>query len=83
MEYYAVQVWTGKEDDFAERISNDPAMNSITLVPKKAMQVRRAGKMRREERPPFPGYVFVATEAGELDNDQRWALRTCRFFVRA
>lgn len=83
MEYYAVQVWTGKEDDFAERISADPAMNSKTLVPKKAMQVRRAGKMRREEKPLFPGYVFIATEASELDTDQRWVLRTCKFFVRA
>jgi len=83
MEYYAIQVWTGKEDDFADRISRDPAMNSKTMVPKKAMQVRRAGKMRREERPLFPGYVFVASETGELDNEQRWALRSCKFFVRA
>ncbi len=67
MEYYAVQVWTGKEDDFAHRIATDPAMNSKTLVPKKAMQVRRAGKIRREERPLFPGYVFIATEASELE----------------
>jgi len=83
MEYYAVQVWTGKEDEFAERIAADPSMHSKTIVPKRAVQIRRAGKIRREERPLFPGYVFVATELSELDNDQRWALRTARFFVRA
>jgi len=83
MEYYAVQVWTGKEDEFADRISSDPAMHSTTLVPKRAMQIRRAGKMKREERPLFPGYVFIVTQAPELDTPQRWPLRTTRYFVRA
>lgn len=83
MEYYAIQVWTGKEDEFADRITADPAMNSKTLVPKRAIMIRRAGKNKREERPLFPGYIFLVTEASELDSAQRWALRTCRFFVRS
>ena len=83
MEYYAVQVWTGKEDEFAMRISADPRMNSTVIVPKRAVQVRRAGKTRREERPLFPGYVFIVTDVSELEAMQRWILRSTTFFVRA
>lgn len=83
MEYYAVQVWTGKEDEFAGRIAGNPAMRSTVFVPKRAISIRRAGKIKREERPLFPGYVFLLSKDEELDSPQRWALRTTRYFVRA
>jgi transcriptional antiterminator NusG len=83
MEYYAVQVWTGKEVDFSERISDDPRMCATVFIPKKAVMVRKAGKSRREERPLFPGYVFLATDSTELGVIQRWIVRTTPNFVRA
>ncbi|MBN2873640.1 MAG: antiterminator LoaP [Spirochaetales bacterium] len=82
MEYYAVQVWTGKEDEYADRLRSDPRITSAIFVPKRAVPIRRAGKIRREERPLFPGYVFIASESGSLDVTQRWVLRTTSFFVR-
>ncbi|PKL25446.1 MAG: hypothetical protein CVV47_05155 [Spirochaetae bacterium HGW-Spirochaetae-3] len=82
MDYYAVQVWTGKEDEFAERMASVPGMESRALVPKRSLPIKRGGKTRNEERPLFPGYVFLAVDSGELNREQRWALRSTRFYVR-
>jgi len=83
MEYYAIQVWTGKEEDFSIRISEDSRMDATVFIPKKAVMIRKSGKMRREERPLFPGYVFLATDSTELASIQRWIMRTTTNFVRA
>ena len=83
MEYYAIQVWTGKEEDFSLRISEDSRMDATAFIPKKAVMIRKAGKMRREERPLFPGYVFLATDTSDLAVIQRWIIRTTTHFVRA
>jgi transcriptional antiterminator NusG len=83
MEYFAIQVWTGKEDEFAEKIMADAHLRSTLMVPKRAIQIRRAGKFRQVQKPLFPGYVFLATDADELDAEQRWLLRATAYFVRA
>jgi len=83
MEYFAVQVWTGKEDEFAARIGAAPGFGALTLVPKRALNLRRRGRQVREERPLFPGYAFIVNDEPELTLDQRWALRTTPFFLRA
>ncbi len=83
MEYFAIQVWTGKEDEFAERVGSAQRMDCTAIVPKKSVHIRRRGKMRHEEKPLFPGYVFLVTDATELAALQRWILRTTTFFVRA
>jgi len=83
MEYFAIQVWTGKEDEFAERVGSDQRMNSTVIVPKKAIQTRRRGKIRQEQKPLFPGYIFLVTDTLELEALQRWILRTTTYFVRA
>jgi transcription termination/antitermination protein NusG len=82
MDYYAIQVWTGKENEFADRISADPRMRSSVIVPKRSIIMRKAGKTRKIEKPLFAGYVFVATETPGLDSIQRWALRTTHYFLR-
>jgi transcriptional antiterminator NusG len=82
MDYYAVQVWTGKENEFADRISADPRMRSTVIVPKRTIVMRKAGRERKIEKPLFTGYVFVATETPGLDLIQRWALRTTHFYIR-
>ncbi len=82
MEYFAVQVWTGHEQEFARRLSAVPGFGDALLVPKRVLSIRRAGKIRREERPIFPGYVFLASETAEIASSSRWLLRGSRHFVR-
>jgi transcriptional antiterminator NusG len=83
MEYYAVQVWTGKENEFAARVSSDPRMDATAFVPKRVVPIRRGKKTRPEELTLFSGYVFIVTDRATLDPAQRWALRGSRFFIRA
>lgn len=82
MEYFAVQVWTGHEQDFAARLAANPLFEDCLLVPKRALNIRRAGKIRREERPIFSGYVFLASPDPQLDTDRRWILKASPHFVR-
>lgn len=82
MEYYAIQVWTGKEDEYAAKLETDPSFQGRLIIPKKVNVVRRHGKSRREERPFFPGYIFIASEDRELGIEHRWAIKTTRYFVR-
>lgn len=83
MEYFAVQVWTGHEDDYAGRLAAAPGFRlDGVAVPKRALVLRRRGKNFREDRPIFPGYVFVASEDGELDPERRWYMKSTNFFLR-
>lgn len=82
MNYYAVQVWTGKEDEFADRLAGAHAAALKPLVPKRAVMVRRKKKNCHEEKPLFPGYVFLGIDSDELGNDQRWHVRATKFFLR-
>lgn len=82
MDYYAVQVWTGHESDYAEGLAKDTRFHTSVSVPKRAMQIRKLGKIKKEERPVFPGYVFIPTGEGPLDPDLRWVLRSSKYFVR-
>jgi len=82
MEYYAVQVWTGKEDEFAKRVASVPGLESKALVPKRVLPPKRGEKAGNEIRTLFPGYVFLAIDSGTIDAEQRWAIRSTRFFVR-
>lgn len=83
MNFFAVQVWTGKERDFADRVALDPRVKAEAIVPMRAINERKRGRTWRVERPLFAGYAFIATEAELLDPVQRWALRSTRFFIRA
>lgn len=83
MNYFAVQVWTGRENEFADLIAGDAKVRAEAVVPKRALKIRKGGKFYKVEKPLFAGYVFIATEADLLDPVQRWALRSTRYFVRA
>lgn len=82
MNYYAVQVWTGKEDEFVENLVANQNVTLTPLVPKRAVMVRRKKKNCREEKPLFPGYVFLGIDSYELENTQRWNVRATKFFIR-
>lgn len=83
MNFFAVQVWTGKEREFADRVSQDRRIKAQAMVPMRALNERKRGKIWRVEKPLFAGYAFIATEAELLDPVQRWILRSTRFFIRA
>jgi transcriptional antiterminator NusG len=61
MAWYVLQVMTGKETEFRSlartRVSAD---RSATLyIPTRRLPIRRGGKVRLEDKPIFPGYLFA------------------------
>ncbi|HPE37357.1 MAG TPA: antiterminator LoaP [Spirochaetales bacterium] len=82
MEYFAIQVWTGKEDDFVRSLALAMGVGSGAFVPKRALSIRRRGKILREERPLFPGYVFLPCDSDTFPVDKRWAIRSINHFLR-
>jgi transcriptional antiterminator NusG len=81
MQYYAIHVLTRGEDDYRRRLA--PNLEGRTLfVPKRALPVRRMGKIRKEMLPVFPGYVFVESEDLLADLDFYWLLRHTPGFIR-
>lgn len=83
MEYFAAQVRTGKETAVARRIRRElPESEAHALVPSRVLVIRKAGKTRREERPIFPGYVFLAVPEGALDREPYWVIKRVEDFAR-
>ncbi len=81
MDYYVLQVRTGGEDDFIQRYERSCfAPKGRLFLPKRALLVRRAGKVSRKELPVFPGYVFLETE--RVDEETRWQIRHIEGFYR-
>ena len=82
MDYYAVQVWTGHESDYAEGLARDTRCPTSVSVPKRSMQIRKLGKIKKEERPVFPGYVFIPMTEGTMNPSLRWVIRSTKYFIR-
>ncbi len=83
MEYFAIQVWTGHEDEYARRLSNLSAFrNAGVLVPKRTLPLRRRGEVKKEEKPLFAGYVFVPVDGDTLSAEQRWELKSTLYYMR-
>ena len=82
MDYYAVQVWTGHESDYAEGLSRDARCPTSVSVPKRSMQIRKLGKIKKEERPVFPGYVFIPVAEDSMEPSLRWVIRSTKYFIR-
>jgi transcriptional antiterminator NusG len=82
MDYYAIQVWTGHETDYAERLQGDGKCPATLAVPKRAMNLRKHGKIRRVERPIFSGYVFIGVKDAAMAPELRWMVRSTKYFVR-
>jgi transcriptional antiterminator NusG len=58
MNWYVVQVVTGKEDHIRTRIQGHGIK---AIVPKRCMRERKNGIWHNEERTLFPSYVFIYT----------------------
>ncbi len=62
MDWFVIQVLTGKEDDF-RRLARGLTAKSPDIalqIPLRRLPIRRAGKVRIEDKAVFPGYIFVS-----------------------
>ncbi len=60
MAYYVLQVRTGKEKNVLARLEKEhPEIRSRLSWPRRTMLIRRRGKTRKEEKPIYPGYLFL------------------------
>jgi transcriptional antiterminator NusG len=81
MRYYAIQIFTGQEDDFSKLLL--PRLRDRKVfVPKRILDIRRRGKVKRESTPVFPGYAFVEFEDILKELDAYWEVRKTPGFVR-
>lgn len=83
MNYYAIQVYTKKEESFIEQASSNivKAGYDVRFVfPRRRLSVRRQGNEFLELYPLFPGYVFL--EAERLPDDLYNVVSTTKSFCR-
>ena len=84
MLYYAIQVKTGEEDQFIERLFKEVAPDERDMIrlfaPKRKMHLHKGGRDLQRIYPIFPSYVFLETES--LTEEQRWAARRVPGFYR-
>lgn len=83
MVYFAAQVRTGKEMDVARSIERrvDPSLAGA-FSPTRVLQIRKGGKTKKEERPVFPGYVFISAPGDSLPTDAYWLIKRVDGFGR-
>lgn len=81
MEYYAIQVKTGEEDDFSRRAARVEVLSGRRFFsPRRLVPQHKGGKTISRLLSVFPGYIFF--ETGGLKNEERWAIRRVEGFYR-
>jgi len=83
MDYYVIQVSTGKEKKFIEDAArkNEPDKISYSIVfPQRVLKIRKSGKVSEKELPVFAGYLFIGTD--KLSKDLYQHLKRCKGFYR-
>ena len=87
MNYYAVQVRTGKEDNFIRLVklkmknagySEDKCRDIIW--PRRRLSERKGGVVSRNLKPLYPGYIFYCGD--EIDSELHWIIRRTPGFYR-
>ncbi|MDC7124585.1 MAG: antiterminator LoaP [Spirochaetales bacterium] len=87
MNYYAVQVRTGKEENFIKLAKNElinkgfdrKTCDSLLWIRRRLFE-RKGGKKKETLRPLYPGYIFF--QGNELPADIHWILRRTPGFFR-
>lgn len=84
MYYFAIQVWTGHENDYVQRCEKDQSTDHPIriYVPTRRLNIRKNQKTKQIDQPVFPGYVFLEHEQPELDHALHWKLRSTSHFMR-
>ena len=82
MDWFVVQVLTGKEEDFRTfaRAMVPTWCQGEMHLPIRRLPVRRNGKVRLSDKPVFPGYLFIATDS--LTPEMAGAYRRVPGFMR-
>ncbi|MDH5719867.1 MAG: antiterminator LoaP [Spirochaetia bacterium] len=75
--WYAVQAYGGNEEDAREKLKKEfPEIK--TFIPKRELEIRKGGKIKKEKKPLFPGYIFISFEE-KIDYEKALeVLRRCR-----
>jgi len=82
MLYYAVQVKTRGEDEYARRLNLCRGSEQVScLIPKRAVVIRKMGQTRKVNATVFPGYVFLELPE-PLSPDLHWFIRRTPDFYR-
>ncbi len=81
MDFFAIQVWTGKENEYA-KLCGQSGLSLEIIIPKKVLNIRRKAVVKKEEKPIFPGYVFIASDRPELELGQRTIIKQTKNFLR-
>ena len=87
MNYYAVQVRTGKENNFLELARQNIRREGFSdevcanlVWPRRSLRERKKGVVRESLKPLYPGYIFYMGE--ELPPELHWAIRRTPGFFR-
>ena len=83
MDYYVVQVSTGKEKNFIEDAEFKNKFDELSysiVFPQRILKIRKAGKVTEKQLPVFAGYLFIGTD--EISKDLYQHLRRCKGFYR-
>ena len=83
MDYYVVQVSTGKEKNFIEDAEFKNKFDELSysiVFPQRILKIRKAGKVTEKQLPVFAGYLFIGTD--EISKDLYQHLRKCKGFYR-
>jgi transcriptional antiterminator NusG len=68
MEYYVIQLLTGKETSFMKFAKNSPFCCNINFLwLRKELMIKKLGKIKKKISSIFPGYIFVETDNVSYD----------------
>jgi transcriptional antiterminator NusG len=83
MNYFAVQVKTRGEEKFIRYFrAFHPELSFPIYFPKRALNLRRKGRVYSTTAAIFPGYIFLEIEDEREFLAQQWALRRTEGFYR-
>jgi len=83
MNYYAVQVWTGAEQQYITSFrAQNPELRMPIYFPQRALEIRRDGKMTPARAAIFPGYIFIELEGENALAPYHHAFRQVQGFCR-
>ena len=83
MDYYVVQVSTGKEKNFIEDAEFKNKFDELSysiIFPQRVLKIRKAGKVTEKQLPVFAGYLFIGTD--KISKGLYQHLKRCKGFYR-
>ncbi|UTY27683.1 antiterminator LoaP [Treponema putidum] len=83
MDYYVVQVSTGKEKKFIEDAESKNKFDEIPysiVFPQRVLKIRKAGKVTEKQLAVFAGYLFIGTDG--ISRELYQHIKKCKGFYR-